>query len=246
MIIKTEGGTMHNHIITAVIIESHQLFCEGLKQIIESEPAFKVIGKGVDKQDTLRLVTRYQPNVLILDEKILGTDPEKEIKEIINISSNTKILLLSDTSSDADLLVFTLQCGAHGYIVKEMNDELFLKAMKSVSRGRFWLHPDISHSLVKEYKKLRDSLEGTVIRQRSAQLPLHLFTFRECEVLELLVIGKTNQDIADFLGVTESTVKNHVRNILGKMKVQDRTNAVITALQNNWVDLSSYPERSIN
>lgn len=238
----------HYPTITAIVIEKHRLFREGIKQIIESEPLFRVIGEGDDKKDTFRLVNRYKPNILILDEDIFIEDLEKGINEISSISPNTKIILLSARSANTDTLILILGSGAHGYIVKEMNDEMFIKAIKTVYRGRFWLHPDISHSLVREYQRLRNALEQSVAqqRQRRPKLPLHLFTLRECEVLELLVTGKTNQDIAKFLNITESTVKNHMRNILGKMNVQDRTNAVILAIKNNWVEPKNRSEIYVN
>ncbi|MFC9600257.1 LuxR C-terminal-related transcriptional regulator, partial [Peribacillus butanolivorans] len=129
--------------------------------------------------------------------------------------------------------------GAQGYLLKEMDADALIDAVRVVAEGGSYLHPKVTHNLVKEYRRLaaeegadRDSVHAVEIRR-----PLHLLTRRECEVLQLLADGKSNRAIGETLYISEKTVKNHVSNILQKMNVNDRTQAVVLAIKNGWVEV---------
>src|SRR5699024_6433612 len=101
-----------------------------------------------------------------------------------------------------------------------------------VEEGVFYIHPAVTHDLVEDYRKLTDPNEDTF---NGVNRPLHLFTKRECEVLQLLTDGQSNRDIAKTLRISEKTVKNHISSLFKKMKVNDRTQAVVAAIRNHWV-----------
>ncbi len=124
-----------------------------------------------------------------------------------------------------------------------MDADALVDAVKVVAEGGSYLHPKVTHNLVKEYRRLANSdqvggggITG-VLQQLEIRRPLHLLTRRECEVLQLLADGKSNKSIGETLYISEKTVKNHVSNILQKMNVNDRTQAVVVAIKNGWVEV---------
>jgi two-component system response regulator DegU len=150
----------------------------------------------------------------------------------------TKVIILS-IHDDENYVQHALKTGAQGYLLKEMDADALIDAVRVVAEGGSYLHPKVTHNLVKEYRRLaaeegadRDSVHTIEIRR-----PLHLLTRRECEVLQLLADGKSNRAIGETLYISEKTVKNHVSNILQKMNVNDRTQAVVLAIKNGWVEV---------
>src|SRR5690625_7459425 len=119
-----------------------------------------------------------------------------------------------------------------------MNTESLNEAIKVVYEGVSYLHPKVKHNLVQEYRRLsNDDSKGVSLNDIEYKKPLHLLTRRECQVLQLLADGKSNRAIAEELIISEKTVKNHVSNILQKMNVNDRTQAVVKAIRNGWVQV---------
>lgn len=229
---------MNNNPIKIVLIDNYKLFREGMKRILKDNPLFFVVAEGETRQDALRLVKKYRPDVILLDINAIELNSMLEIKKLSTNSPNTRIVILSEQDMNHKYVTLALKRGIQGYLLKEMNTDLFLNAIKSIYNGMIWLHPNVSHFLAKEYHRLSTFIQEKAFkRENEFKRPLHLFTWRECEVLELLVKGKSNQEIANELFITESTVKNHVRNILGKMQVNDRVNAVVLAFHNGWVEL---------
>lgn len=238
---------MNNNPIKIVLIDNYQLFREGMRRIFEDNPLFFVVAEGETRHDALKLVKKYRPDMILLDINAIESNSMLEIKTLSKHSPNTRIVILSEQELNHQRVTLALKRGVQGYLFKEMNVDLFISAIKSIYSGMVWLHPNVSHYLAKDYHRLITFIqEKTVKRENEFQRPLHLFTLRECEVLELLVKGKSNQDIANELCITESTVKNHVRNILGKMHVNDRTNAVVLAFRNGWVQLENKNLPQIN
>lgn len=122
--------------------------------------------------------------------------------------------------------------------MKEIDTDSLLEAIKVVYDGGSYLHPKVTHNLVQEYRKLVEDRENKSGLERiEYRKPLHLLTRRECQVLQLLSEGQSNRKIAETLVISEKTVKNHVSNILQKMKVNDRTQAVVKAIKNGWVEV---------
>jgi len=217
--------------ITIALIDSHRLFLEGMKKIIESNSNLNVIAIGRSKDDALQVIKSKKPNLLIID---LGLIELENLNRFI--ASDTKVLLLSGNEYDEDYVIKALFQGAKGLLLRSMQSELFMEAIVSVFQDRFWIHPNLIHCLIKDYKKLRKQhLE--IENEMELARPLHPFTNREYEILKLLVEGYSNREIATKMGITVFTVKTHVRNILGKMHVNDRTNAVISAIRKGWVSI---------
>jgi two-component system, NarL family, response regulator DegU len=222
-----------------VIIDDHQLFREGVKRILEFEKSFQVVAEGDDGSEALGLVQEYQPDVVIMDINMPQMNGVEATRELVEKYPDTKVIILS-IHDDENYVTHALKTGACGYLLKEMDADALIEAVRVVADGGSYLHPKVTHNLVKEYRKLAAGVAGGSGGYTPAveiRRPLHLLTRRECEVLQMLADGKSNRGIGEALFISEKTVKNHVSNILQKMNVNDRTQAVVVAIKNGWVEV---------
>ncbi|MGM8212544.1 response regulator [Virgibacillus sp. W0430] len=224
-------------IISIVLIDDHKLFREGVKRVLEFEPRFNVVAEGSDGDVASTLVKEYNPDVVLMDINMPNTNGVEATKELLEHFPDTKVIILS-IHDDESYVTHALKTGAQGYLLKEMDTDSLIEAIKVVNDGGSYLHPKVTHNLVEEYRRL--ALENSSVGSGNAleyRKPLHLLTKRECQVLQLLAEGKSNRAVAETLYISEKTVKNHVSNILQKMNVNDRTQAVVTAIRNGWVEV---------
>lgn len=222
-----------------VIIDDHQLFREGVKRILEFEKSFQVVAEGDDGSQALDLIEEHQPDVVIMDINMPHMNGVAATGLITEKYKDAKVIILS-IHDDENYVMHALQTGARGYLLKEMDADALIEAVKVVADGGSYLHPRVTHNLVNEYRRLLASGEEAVstgLRGIEIRRPLHLLTRRECEVLQMLADGKSNRGIGEALYISEKTVKNHVSNILQKMNVNDRTQAVVVAIKNGWVEV---------
>jgi len=221
-----------------VIIDDHQLFREGVKRILEFEKSFKVVAEGDDGTEALTIVEEHLPDVVIMDINMPQMNGVEATRELIERYPETKVIILS-IHDDENYVTHALQTGASGYLLKEMDADALIEAVRVVADGGSYLHPKVTHNLVNEYRKLAAGVGRSASYGQSVEIrrPLHLLTRRECEVLQMLADGKSNRGIGESLYISEKTVKNHVSNILQKMNVNDRTQAVVAAIKNGWVEV---------
>ncbi|WP_010676929.1 response regulator [Bacillus timonensis] len=223
-----------------VIIDDHQLFREGVKRILDFEPTFQVVAEGDDGEQALALIEEHKPDVVIMDINMPNLNGIEATKQLIDTYPDTKIIILS-IHDDESYVTHALKTGATGYLLKEMDADSLVEAVKVVAEGGSYLHPRVTHNLVKEFRRLAvasgQSVTTNSYTEMEVRRPLHLLTRRECEVLQLLTDGRSNRGIGDDLYISEKTVKNHVSNILQKMNVNDRTQAVVVAIKNGWVEV---------
>ncbi|KKK38799.1 chemotaxis protein CheY [Mesobacillus campisalis] len=222
-----------------IIIDDHQLFREGVKRILDFENSFEVVAEGDDGSEVVNLYEQHQPDVIIMDINMPNVNGVDATRHLVEKYPEAKVIILS-IHDDENYVTHALKTGATGYLLKEMDADALINAVKVVADGGSYLHPKVTHNLVKEYRRLSLGEGGSgngntqVIEIRR---PLHLLTRRECEVLQLLADGKSNRAIGEALFISEKTVKNHVSNILQKMSVNDRTQAVVVAIKNGWVEV---------
>ncbi|MEH6940811.1 response regulator transcription factor [Bacillus sp. JJ722] len=221
-----------------IIIDDHQLFREGVKRILEFESTFEVVAEGDDGNEAVGLVETYSPDVVIMDINMPQLNGVEATKQLVRQFPNTKVIILS-IHDDENYVQHALKTGASGYLLKEMDSDALIQAVKVVADGGSYLHPRVTHNLVKEYRRLASDSFGESAASNATEIrrPLHLLTRRECEVLQLLADGQSNRTIGETLFISEKTVKNHVSNILQKMNVNDRTQAVVLAIKNGWVEV---------
>lgn len=217
------------------IIDDHQLFREGIKHILEFEGDFEVVAEGSDGSEVLSIVETYRPDLVLMDINMPDINGVEATKQLIEAYPDTKVVVLS-IHDDENYVMRALQTGATGYLLKEMDADMLIEAVRIVAEGGSYLHPKVTHNLIREYRRLTSEKDGVAVKQE-VRRPLHLLTRRECEVLQLLADGKSNRAIGEALYISEKTVKNHVSSILQKLNVNDRTQAVVVAIKNGWVEV---------
>lgn len=243
---EKEKGYWEAMVLTTkiAIIDDHQLFREGVKRILEFERTFEVVAEGDDGSEALAIVEKYKPDVVIMDINMPHMNGVEATRTLVEKYPQTKVIILS-IHDDENYVMHALQTGARGYLLKEMDADALIEAVRVVADGGSYLHPKVTHSLVREYRRLVETEEKenagsggtTYLHMIEVRRPLHLLTRRECEVLQMLADGKSNRGIGEGLFISEKTVKNHVSNILQKMNVNDRTQAVVVAIKNGWVEV---------
>jgi len=219
-----------------VIIDDHQLFREGVKRILDFEDSFEVIAEGDDGSDALGLYEQYVPEVMLMDINMPRKNGVEATAELLAKYPEAKVIMLS-IHDDESYVMHALKTGALGYMLKEMDADAIIQAIKVVAAGGSYLHPKVTRNLVAEFRRLSERENKGSFHQSEIRRPFHLLTKRECEVLQLLTDGQSNRTIGETLFISEKTVKNHVSSILQKMNVNDRTQAVVTAIKNGWVEV---------
>ncbi|SDI45194.1 response regulator [Natribacillus halophilus] len=226
--------------IKLVLIDDHKLFREGVKRILDMEKEFEVVAEGEDGDEATQLVSQYQPNVVLLDINMPGVNGVEATRNLVTQFPEVKVLILS-IHDDESYVTHVLKTGAAGYLLKEMDADALIEAVKVVGSGGAYIHPKVTHNLIKEYRRLstgdEDPSQALELGYKEVEYrkPLHILTRRECDVLQLMTDGYSNRMVGEDLYISEKTVKNHVSNILQKMNVNDRTQAVVESIKKGWV-----------
>lgn len=219
-----------------IIIDDHQLFREGVKRILDFEDTFEVVAEGDDGSEALRLYENHRPDIVLMDINMPIKSGIEATQELIAHFPEAKVIMLS-IHDDETFVSTALKTGASGYMLKEMDANAIVQGIKVVDKGGNYLHPKVTKNLVHEFRRLSERENKGNFHQTDIRRPFHLLTKRECEVLQLLTDGQSNRTIGETLFISEKTVKNHVSSILQKMNVNDRTQAVVTAIKNGWVEV---------
>lgn len=219
-------GTDTGKPIRIVIADDHALVREGTRQILENHPGLVVAGEAQDGEEAVAMVSRLQPDVVLMDiamPKLNGIDATRIIKKE---SPATSVLIL--TAYDDDQYIFALlDAGAAGYLLKNVRGEELAQAVRAVAEGESVLHPAIAAKVFKRYTRSDQAVDEEIE-------PL---TDRESEVLAIAARGLSNKMIARELSLSDRTVQVHLSNIFGKLGVASRTEAVITALRRGLLHL---------
>ena len=203
--------------IRVLVAEDHEIVRDGICAIANLQPDITVIAEAEDGKQAVLLYRQHQPDVVLMDLRMPVMEGVEAIALIKAEFSEAKIAILTTYDTDEDIYR-GLQAGAKGYLLKDTTSEELANAIRTVNSGKRYVPPHVAMKLA----------------QRVSNLEL---TSREMEVLKLLSNGKSNQQISSILKITEGTVKFHVNNILSKLGVSDRTQAVITALKRGLVRL---------
>ncbi len=196
---------------TVLIVDDHPTMRFGIAAIIGTQPDMEVCAEAGSGEDAVRLFRQHRPDITLMDLRLPGMSGLEALRAIRAEDNNARCLVLTTYEGDEDIYQ-ALAAGALGYVIKGMSNETLLQALRRVHDGRRFLPEPVARSL-------------------AARTPDSELSPREREVLALLVHGLANKEIAATLGITEATVKCHVAEILGKLGVSDRTQAVVAALQ---------------
>lgn len=209
-------------ITRVLIVDDHDLVREGICKLLELYDDIEVIGEAGDGLETVNKVRELSPDLVLLDLNMPRMDGITTIRKIKEIDENVKVLIL--TIHDGEEYVYeVIRAGAEGYIQKDIKPEELRESIDRVLSGE---------------KVFPRSVEDQVSETAASNTQSEELSAREQEVLELLAKGMSNRSIAEALFISEKTVKNHVSNILKKLSVNDRTQAVIYSLKMGLVKLS--------
>ena len=216
-----------------LLIDDNYEHLVGIRELLNLEGTFDVVGIATNVTMGLNLVKKYQPDVVLLDMNMPDRDGLQGIMEIGKLGLGTKVLALSGYD-DADLIFRAMKIGARGYVLKTMASAQLIYAIEEVLNGKIYLPLALSSRF---FEYFQQSFKEESSRKNSADEEnlLDALTQREEEVLELLTQGITYKGVANKLFISETTVKTHVNNIFQKLQVNDRTQAVLYAINNGFL-----------
>ncbi|WP_035608247.1 response regulator transcription factor [Haloferula sp. BvORR071] len=200
-----------------LVVDDHFVVRAGLRDILSHEPDFQVVGEAANGHEALAAYKRLLPDVTVTDLRMPVCGGLEAIRLIRAEQRLARILVLSSYEGDEDIHA-ALAAGAMGYILKHSSDDQIVPAIHALLQGKRWIPLEVAGQLAARER-------GEVLSER------------EREIVRLLVKGEANKEIGQALGITELTVKSHMKNILAKLRVRDRTEAVTVALRRGIVQL---------
>ena len=220
--------------IKILIADDHALLRQGIKRVLKFEDDLEVVGEASDGQEALAKTLVLQPDVLLLDLNMPVLNGIEVTKQLKSADCRTKIIALTIHDSD-DYVLEVLKNGALGYLIKDVDPEVLVKAIHSVSEGNAFVHPKLAERLFGTAGNVSD------VQNKARELWLEgraeRLTSRETDILACIAQGFSNQEIATALSVSEKTVKNHLTNIFRKLNVNDRTQALVYVLKHKIISL---------
>src|SRR5712691_1175247 len=207
--------------IRVLIVDDHGVVREGLRAYLELEPDIEVVGEGRDGQEGVRRAQELQPDVVLMGVVMPNMDGVDATSRIRAQRPDTHVIVLT-SFLDAERVVPAIKAGATSYLLKDVAATDLARAIRGARAGQAQLHPEVARRLMQQVTTPRKPEAGARL------------TEREREVLRLLAEGRSNKEIARSLIVSERTVKGHVSNILGKLGLQDRTQAALYAVR-HWL-----------
>jgi len=204
--------------IRLVVIDDHALFRRGLISLLEEMPDFQVVGEAANGQESLALVEKAQPDLVLMDINMPVLNGIEALTAIRKANPAQKVLMLTISQNDDDL-IGAIVAGANGYVLKNTEPETLRHTITQVMDGNSVLSPEVTAKVLQ------------AVRRSQTDRSQGLLSDREVEVLKCLARGQTTTQIAGVLFISENTVKTHIRHILEKMEVNNRAEAVARAAQ---------------
>ncbi len=221
-------------LITLVIVDDHPVFRQGLRDIFSTEDDIDVVGEGSTGEEALALVRFFQPDVLLLDINLPGINGLQVASRLKAEHSSTAIVLLT-AYDDMEQVLHAMRSGGAAYCPKDIEPELLINVVRKVTRG-YYVVADQTFDAEGLKAWLDAGVEAAtgpyMIDPSEHFVPL---SPREMEILQFVTRGRSNKEIAQVLGISHQTVKNHMTSILKKLDVRDRTQAAVYALKRGWV-----------
>ena len=212
--------------IRILVVDDHPVVRRGLSSWIKIHAGLELAGEASDGANAVILCQSLQPDIVMLDLVMPGMSGIEVIEQIKDSTPDIRILVVTSFAEE-DQIIAAIKAGAEGYLLKDSPPEMLLQAIQDIYRGESSLHPAAARTLIHEFNQPLD--------QPQTDFPL---TKREIDVLKLVAKGYSNQNIADQLSLSEGTVRTHVRNILAKLNLENRTQATLFALREGLANLT--------
>lgn len=203
--------------IKVLIVDDHPVVRAGLASMLGTQPGLEVIGSSSSGEEAIEMVRRGAPDILLLDLRMPGMNGVDTLQALARIHSSVRTIVLTSFETDEDIYR-AFQAGAQGYLLKDTSLRAMVDAITTVHAGKRYVPGHIASRLAE--RMMRTDL-----------------TARELEILKMLAKGPTNKEIAQALGISDNTVRNHVNSIIEKLEVSDRTAAATTAIQRGLISV---------
>lgn len=209
-----------NKRIRLFLLEDHVIFRQGLAEILSQEEDFEIVGGAGTVEEAVTLLPKANPDILLLDLRLPGTDGLELLPKMKELSPRTRTIVLTGSEHEKDVEE-SMRLGAHGYVLKHSPTALILKSIRRVADGEIWLG---TRHLEIVLRAFQDHVRHS--KEHAAQL-----SPREKQIIQLVISGCKNKDIAGQLFISEKTVKNHLSNIFDKLGVSDRLELALYAFE---------------
>ena len=217
--------------IRALIVDDHALFRRGLEMVLAAEDDIELVGEASDGTEAVQKAGESLPDVVLMDIRMPKSSGIEACRAMKEVAPSSKIVMLTISDEEEDLFE-AIRAGASGYLLKDIPLDEVADVVRAVHGGQSLINPSMAAKLLTEFAALnkRDQEE------RAEQVPPPKLTDREMQVLKLVAKGMNNRDIAKELFISENTVKNHVRNILEKLQIHSRMEAVMVAVREKLIE----------
>lgn len=232
--------------IRVLLVDDHTLFRSGIRSLLQSYACFEVVGEAGDGREGIRLAGQLKPDAVLLDNNMPGLSGREAARLMLEVTPTTRVLMLT-VSEDSEDLIESLRAGACGYLLKNIQAETLVSAIKTAAQGESVVSPQMMGKLL---NGVRNAPGGGAAGRAGAARPsasalpvdtaeLERLSPREREILQFVARGQSNKEIARALDLAESTVKIHVQNMLRKLNLNSRVQAAVYAVEKG---LGSHPE----
>ena len=208
--------------IQVLLVDDHDLFRKGLGMLLAREKGFEVVGEAQNGDEAFKKARELMPDIVLMDVYMPGCDGLTATRRIKKALPSVKVVILTVSEEDKNIFE-AVKCGAHGYLLKKIEHKELVEMLRGVFRGEAPISRVTATKILNEYAEQ--------IQRGPQEIPEEKLSPKEQEVLELLTKGLTNKEIGNKLGITENTIKNHLKNILAKLHLENRVQAATFALQ---------------
>lgn len=219
--------------IRVVIADDHPLLRQGLVKILSMETDMEVVAEAQDGEEVVERVAEHQPDIVLMDINMPKGGGLHATREIAQRWPHVGVIVLT-IHDDEQYLFELISAGARGYLLKDSDPARVVEAIRHVYEGGSYVPPDLMSKVLGQFRRMHNA-EMPVVSRR-ARAGAAILTDREREILQLIVDGRSNAEIAEALFISEKTVKNHVTNLLRKLGLEDRTQAAVYALRHGIVE----------
>ena len=229
-----QGGKVGR--IEVMIVDDHPVFRQGLRNILAAHEDLCIVGEAADGHEAISLAQRLNPDVVMMDINLPTLNGLQATRELKRLCPEINVIMLT-AYDDKEQVYHAIRSGASAYHAKDVSPTKLIDVIRQVSQGQYVIggtvmdEDSVDDWLLKEFRRFDN---GEIDREARFLSPL---SSREMEILELVIRGMSNKEIAYYLGISHQTVKNHMTAILSKLGVADRTQATVYALRHGWVPL---------
>ncbi len=237
---KKKDATPKSAKIRVMIVDDHPLFRAGLHRVLELESDLEIVGEAVNGEDAVTQARALKPQVILMDVNLPNLNGLQATRALTGSRQEVAVIILTAYHDDEQML-HAIRAGGSAYFPKDVDPQELIRAIHEASQGNYVMNdavlskPQVATWLLNQFEQMPASgIEGT-------ELAFQPLSTREMEILTCITRGKSNKEVAQQLGISRQTVKNHMTSILRKLAVNDRTQAAVYALKRGWIRLQDTP-----